>query len=102
MRNVTTQDLRQERVTEGSESVLGQKRKEAKKERIRRVRGVERVVGLEMQENSVRLKVTRRLLSVVLSQLICLVPPFKDFQENPFESSLSHLLSECPHPSLRV
>lgn len=60
MRNVPTQDLRQEHVTEGSESVLGQKRKGAKKEHIRRVRGVERVVGLEMLENLVRLKVTRR------------------------------------------
>lgn len=36
-----------------------------------------------MQENSVRLKVTRRQLAVVLSQLIYLVPPFRDFLEDP-------------------
>lgn len=34
LRNVATQDLRQEHVTEGSERVLGQKRKGAKKEHI--------------------------------------------------------------------
>lgn len=60
------------------------------------------MVDLEMQENSVRLKVTRRHLTVVLSQLIYLVLSFRDFLEDPFESSLNHLLSECLHPSLRV
>lgn len=60
------------------------------------------MVGLETQENTVRLKVTRRQLVVVLSQLIYLVPSFRDFLEDPSESSLSHLLSECPHLSLRV